>query len=70
VVFVALAPLLWFAPIAFEAAGAGVGCRRVHLRPYLRDFVHVFRNMPNFLPAFKNSIIISLFTTAISLYLG
>jgi len=38
--------------------------------PTFENFVHVFRNMPNFPPAVKNSLIISGFTTAISLYLG
>ena len=71
VVFVALAPLLWFAPIAFKPQVlAWEMPPKFIFVPTFENFVHVFRNMPNFPPAFKNSLIISGFTTAISLYLG
>lgn len=71
VVLVALGPLLWFAPIAFKPQVlAWEMPPKFIFIPTFENFVHVFRNMPNFLPAFKSSLIVSLFTTAISLYLG
>ncbi len=71
VVFIALVPLLWFAPIAFKPQVlAWAMPPKFIFVPTFENFVHVFRNMPYFLPAFKNSLIISFFTTGISLYLG
>ena len=71
VVLVALGPLLWFAPIAFKPQVlAWEMPPKFIFIPTFENFVHVFRNMPNFLPAFKSSLIVSFFTTAISLYLG
>jgi multiple sugar transport system permease protein len=71
VVFIALGPLLWFAPIAFKPQVLAWSMPpKFIFVPTFENFVHVFRNMPNFPPAFKNSLIISGFTTAISLYLG
>jgi multiple sugar transport system permease protein len=71
VVFVALAPLLWFAPIAFKPQVlAWAMPPKFIFFPTFENFVHVFRNVKGFLPAFKNSLIVSFFTTSISLYLG
>jgi multiple sugar transport system permease protein len=71
VVFIALAPLLWFAPIAFKPQVlAWAMPPKFIFIPTFENFLHVFRNVKGFLPAFKSSLIVSFFTTTISLYLG
>ncbi|MGD0725977.1 MAG: carbohydrate ABC transporter permease [Spirochaetia bacterium] len=71
IVFIALAPLLWFAPIAFKPQVlAWAMPPKFIFIPTLENFVHVFRNVKSFGAAYKNSVIVSFFTTAISLFLG
>jgi multiple sugar transport system permease protein len=71
VVFVALAPLLWFAPIAFKPQVlAWAMPPKFIFVPTFENFVHVFQNVKSFGVAYKNSVIVSLFTTSISLLLG
>lgn len=71
VVFIALAPLLWFAPIAFKPQVlAWAMPPKFIFMPTFDNFVHVFQNVKSFGAAYKNSVIVSLFTTGISLLLG
>ncbi len=71
VVFVALAPLLWFAEIAFKPQVlAWAMPPRFIFVPTFDNFLGVFAAGKLFLHAYVNSCIVSVFTTALSLVLG
>jgi multiple sugar transport system permease protein len=70
-VFVALAPLLWFAQIAFKPQIlAWEMPPKFIFMPTFDNFIKVFTSGKNFLNAYKSSLIVSIVTTIISLFLG
>ncbi|MGA2381745.1 MAG: carbohydrate ABC transporter permease [Spirochaetia bacterium] len=71
VVFIALAPLLWFAQIAFKPQVLAWAMPPKFLFvPTFGNFLGVFASGKRFFDAYLNSSIVSLFTTALSLLLG
>ncbi|MGA2765414.1 MAG: carbohydrate ABC transporter permease [Spirochaetia bacterium] len=71
VVFIAVAPLLWFAEIAFKPQVlAWTMPPKFIFVPTFENFLEVFASGGRFLSAYMNSAIVSVFTTSISLFLG
>jgi multiple sugar transport system permease protein len=71
VVFVAVAPLLWFAEIAFKPQVlAWTMPPKFIFVPTFENFLGIFASTSRFLGAYMNSAIVSVFTTSLSLVLG
>lgn len=71
VVFIALAPLLWFAQIAFKPQVLAWAMPPKFLFvPTFGNFLAVFASGKRFFDAYLNSSIVSISTTALSLLLG
>jgi multiple sugar transport system permease protein len=71
IVFIALAPLLWFAQIAFKPQVlAWEMPPKFIFMPTFDNFIKVLSGGKDFMAAYKNSCIVSVVTTIISLFLG
>lgn len=71
IVFISLAPLLWFAQIAFKPQVlAWEMPPKFIFWPTFDNFLKVFQSGKVFFNAYKNSLIVSFFTTSVSLFLG
>ncbi len=71
ILFLALGPLLWFAQISLKPQVlAWEMPPKFIFFPTFDHYIKVFTQTKDFLSSFKNSLIISVATTAISLFLG
>jgi multiple sugar transport system permease protein len=71
IVFLSLAPLLWFTQIAFKPQIlAWEMPPRFIFVPTLENFAKVLSSGKNFFEAYKNSCIVSVVTTCLALFLG
>jgi multiple sugar transport system permease protein len=71
IVFIALAPLLWFLQIAFKPQVlAWEMPPKFIFIPTFDNFIKILSSGKSFFDAYKSSCIVSFFTTLISLFLG